>query len=371
MKKTGKFLFEFFKQDLLFSISLLVALITSFFQRPDPASIDWKVIVCLFGLMVVVKGLEACGVLAVISSLLMKHCRSERGVILTVCLLSFFSSMLLTNDVAILTLLPILFVMSKASGMNPLFTTILLAISANLGSAATPFGNPQNLYLFSYYQMGAGTFFSMSLPFAVFGLLLVVATAMTKKSAPLHVQVEKAHLGDSKSVVAFSAAAILVILCVLDILPYLVVLPVVLIVASIFRRQVLLLVDYRLLFTFIFLFIAIGNLSVLPFFREIITELTATSRGVYLSALLLSQVISNVPCAVLLAPFTDHFQALFLGVSAGGLGTLIASMANLIAYKIYIKEYPGQGKQYMKVFTGYNCVLLIVMGGVIFFLLKE
>lgn len=360
----------FLGRDLLFTISLLAAILTSLFHRPNPAAIDWKVIVCLFGLMVVVKGLEACGVLAFLSASLIKRCRSQRGVLLAVCLLSFFSAMALTNDVAIMTLLPILFAMGKASGMDLLFPAIMIAVSANLGSAATPFGNPQNLFLYSYYQMDVGIFFSISLPFVFIALPMLLITICLRKTMPLEVHTEHILLSDGKSIFAYGAAAVLTILSVLDVLPYLSVLPVVILVALRFQRHVLRLVDYRLLLTFIFLFVAIDNLSAFPVLRESITRLTGTPQGVYLSAALLSQIISNVPCAVLLAPFTEYGHALFLGVNVGGLGTLIASMANLIAYKLYRAEHPTEGKRFLVQFSIYNVIFLAIMGGVILFQIR-
>lgn len=369
LKKVLSHALAFLGKDLLFTVSMAAALLTSLFFRPRFAAIDWKVIVCLFGLMAVVKGLEACGVLTFLSSKLIKRCGTRRGMLLVVCLLSFFSSMVLTNDVAILTLLPILFVVGKASGMDMLLPTVMVTISANLGSAATPFGNPQNLFLYSYYGMKPTGFFAAALPFAAVALLVLLLVVRIGKNAPLSVQPERAHVSGVGSIVAYGIAALITILCVLDVIPYLVSLPVVLLVTLRFQRHVLRLVDYRLLLTFLFLFIAIDNLSRIPLLREQLASLTGTQSGVYWSSALLSQGISNVPCAVLLAPFTDHAKALLLGVNVGGLGTLVASMANLIAYKLYCREYPVQAKAYLNSFTLWNALLFVLIGGIVYWLL--
>lgn len=371
IKKVISHASAFLGKDLLITVSLAAALLTSLFFRPRLSAIDWKVIVCLFGLMAVVKGLEACGVLAFLSAGLIKRCGSRRGMLFAACLLSFFSAMILTNDVAILTLLPILFAVGKASGMDMLLPTVMVTISANLGSAATPFGNPQNLFLYSYYGMSPADFFAVSLPFAAVALLVLLFMVRIGKNEPLSVQPEPAHISGAGSVVAYGIAALITILCVLDVVPYLVTLPVVVLVTLRFQRHVLRLVDYRLLFTFLFLFIAIDNLSRIPLFREQLAALTSTPSGVYWSAVLLSQGISNVPCAVLLAPFTDHVKALFLGVNVGGLGTLVASMANLIAYKLYCREYPVRAKDFLKSFGRWNTLLFVFIGGIVYwFLLK-
>ncbi|HML46625.1 MAG TPA: SLC13 family permease, partial [Clostridia bacterium] len=331
-----------FGTDWLFALSFLVMVVTCFFHVPDASAIDWKVLICLFGLMVVVKGFENLGVLRAISFAVIRRCRSRRGMLLVSCLLAFFCAMFLTNDVAIMTLLPILFGMCGACGLSMQLPAALVAVAANLGSAATPFGNPQNLFLFSHYDLSVSAFFQMSLPFALISLALVVCAALLPRSAPLQVRVEAVRIKDKKSLPAFGLAAALVILSVLGLFPYPAVLPLVLLVALIFQRNALKQVDYRLLGTFACLFIAIDNLSAIPSLRQVLAEGTGQEGGEYWAGIALSQFISNVPCAVLLAPFTTHVRAVFWGVNAGGLGTLIASMANLIAYRIFVKEAPEQ-----------------------------
>ena len=360
----------FVGKDPLLLVSLVAALVTSLFHAPRFAAIDWKVLVCLFSLMVAMKGLEACGVMEAVSASLLRRCRSERGVLFTLSLLSFFSSMLLTNDVAILTLLPILFAMGRACGMDVLLPAIFITVAANLGSMATPFGNPQNLFLFTYYQPGVGRFFAMSLPFAGICLCAVVLSVLVlKRPRPIRLQPQRILPTGGKSVAAFSAAAVVVVLCVLGVLPYLVCLPVTLVVAFLCNRGVLLQADYRLLLTFLFLFIAIDNLASFAWMQETVTAFTQTPRSTYLPAALLSQVISNVPCAVLLAPFTGQLQALLWGVSVGGLGTLVASMANLIAFRLFTGAYPGRGRTFLLRFSLFNVVLLLLLGVLFYFLL--
>ncbi|MDL2253062.1 anion permease [Ruminococcaceae bacterium OttesenSCG-928-I18] len=361
---------SFFFKDMLFTAALLAAVFTSFLQRPDPAAIDWKVLACLFGLMVAVKGLEYCNVLEAVSSLLVRHCKSERGVVLAMSLLAFFSSMFLTNDVAILTLLPILFVLERVCKMGVLLPAILVTVCANLGSVVTPFGNPQNLFLFSFYGLDSAAFFSLSLPFgAVCLVVMTVFVFLFKKPLPMQVLAQRESLLEGKSIVAFGLAAVVVIFCVFGVLPFWVAVPVPLGAALLCNRRVLREVDYRLLLTFLFLFIAIDNLASISFVQEGIERFTQTPQDTYLAAALLSQVMSNVLCAVLLAPFTEQVQALFWGVNVGGLGTLVASMANLIAFKLFIKRYPGRGARFVVRFSAVNFGLFLLLGGIFYLLL--
>lgn len=359
-----------FGKDRLFALSFLAMAATCAFHAPDPSAIDWKVLICLFGLMVVVKGFENLGLLRAVSFAVIRRCRSRRAVLLVSSLLAFFCAMFLTNDVAIMTLLPILFGMCGACGLPLQLPAALVAVAANLGSAATPFGNPQNLYLFSHYELTAGAFFAMSAPFALISLALVVIAALLPKSMPLQVRAEAVRIGDQKGLLAFGVTAALVILSVLGLFPYPVVLPLVLLAALFFQPHALRQVDYRLLGTFACLFIAIDNLSSIPFLRQALVAGTSREGGVYWVSIALSQGISNVPCAVLLAPFTPHVRALFWGVNAGGLGTLIASMANLIAYRIFVREAPEQGGDFFRRFTLLNVLLLLALGPLLFVLMR-
>lgn len=355
---------KFCKNEIILLVSFVLAAVSAFAVRPDNGYadyIDFRTLALLFCLMTVMAGLKRMGVFRTLAQSLLKRTNTFCGLCLILCLLCFFSSMLITNDVALITFVPFSLITLRLSGktekMIPLIT--LETVAANLGSMVTPIGNPQNLFLFSAFNMSAAEFFPTILPYGALSLVLVIASAffMGKGKSEIIKENTDNERHDTKKYVLYGALFLLALLTVFRIIPYPVVFAVTLISVLFFDRQTLKKVDYSLLATFVFLFIFIGNLGRIEPVREFLSSII-TSNEVPVG-ILASQVFSNVPAAVLLAGFTKNAGDLLIGINLGGLGTLIASMASLISFKFISRERISKAR-YLLIFTIVNVVFLAV-----------
>ncbi len=358
---------EFFRKEAVLSIALVLAVVSAFFVRPDAAYagyIDWQTLGLLFSLMAVMAGLREIGVFARLGGLLLKAVRTTRQLACVLVMLCFFTSMLITNDVALITFVPFALTVLKLAGMDRqvIPVVVLQTIAANLGSMATPIGNPQNLYLYSQSGMAFGPFFLLMLPYTAISLallllcLFVIPKRALDNSALAAEETDRIPAGKAA---AYAVLFVLGVLSVAKIIPWTALLVIVLIAVLILDRKVLLKVDYALLVTFAGFFVFIGNLGRIDAFRQVVERLIS-GREVLLSVAV-SQVLSNVPTALLLSGFSNNWPALILGTNLGGLGTLIASMASLISYKLLAKEHPALKGKYFVQFTLYNIGFLAVL----------
>ena len=355
-----KRLYTFFTDDLLFSLSLLVAMISCAFGRFSLDSIDFKVIFCLLGLMLLVKNFEKLGILTYFADKMIDYSANTRSLIRNIVILSFISSMILTNDVAILTLMPIyLTIIKKFPEMeNKVFGAVLLIVAANLGSSFFPFGNPQNLFLFSYYSLSTLIFFKWSIVLLFSSTLFLLISFLFIKKNVIPAQHTSIPTINKNKTVFLSMVGGFIILGIFNVLPYYIVIPIAVIILAVYDKYLLTQLDYKLLGTFIFFFIAVGNFAQVELLSSFIKVQFTTSTRTFFGSILVSQIISNVPAAILIAPFTDQAQALFWGVNVGGLGTIVASLANLIGFKLYKAYYPTQSKTFLWQFSAVNFVFL-------------
>ncbi len=373
-----KILKNILKNETVFCVSLLLAVLSAFFVRPDGVYLtypDWRTIALLFCLMILVAGLRSKGVFTLMGHALLRRAGSLRALSAIMVLLCFFSSMIITNDVTLLTFVPFTMLVFRMTGYEDRIVklVVLETIGANLGSMATPIGNPQNLYLYSISDLTAGGFAGAVLPYAGLSLLLLLAAVLAGKDEPLmEVEMEKKtekhpektekESGRRKLVMEILPFLVLLLLCLLvvfRVLPYIPVLLCVAVAVAVLNRRLYLEVDYFLLFTFLFFFIFVGNLKRIPLVSEAL--ISAVKGRELLTGVLASQVMSNVPAAILLSGFTDRIQPLLTGVNLGGLGTLIASLASLISYKIVTREYPRSRGRFLKVFTFWNILFLALL----------
>lgn len=354
-------LYNFFTDDLLFSLSFLIAIISCYFGEFSLQSIDFKVIICLLGLMLFIKNLEKLGILTYFADKMIDFSSTSRDLIRNIVFLSFFSSMILTNDVAILTLMPIyLTIIKKFPEIgNNVFGAVLLIIAANLGSSFFPFGNPQNLFLFSYYSLSTLAFFKWSVVLLFSSILLLLVSFLFIKKKVIPKQHHSVPKINKKKTVFLSIVGSVILLGVFNILPFYIVIPIAIITLTIYDKKILRQIDYKLLWTFTFFFIAIGNFAQIEMLSTFIREQFTTNTQAFFGSILVSQFISNVPAAILIAPFTEQSQALFWGVNVGGLGTIIASLANLIGFKLYKEYYPKPSKAFLWKFSAVNLVFLV------------
>ena len=352
---------KFVKREAIMVIALFLALISSVVSMPKVEYIDFRVLSILFSLMLVVTGLKKLKVLDFIAVKVLKKMNSFRGVATTLVGLTFFVSMVVTNDVALLTFIPLAIIVGKNIHKDMAKVIILQTLAANLGSAFTPMGNPQNLFLYAHYGLKGMEFFTYTTPmvlFSFFGLLVLLRTENKEK---LNLQLTEIKLDLSMKTWIFIFLLILNVLLVFHLVDLRLALGVTVLFTMLIAKDLFRYVDYSLLFTFIGFFIFIGNISQLDFIDASKDTILGTSLGVYISGIVVSQFISNVPAAMLLAGFTDRAKELILGVNVGGLGTLIASMASVISYKLYVANNIGQGGNYLKRFLFYNIVGLLVL----------
>lgn len=373
----GAKLIAFFKKETILCVAGLLAVISMIWIPPDGeymGYINWQVLVLLFCLMSVMGGLQALGIFKAIANALLHWANGLRQLTLLLVLLCFFFAMVVTNDVALITFVPftiLLLQMADLTGeMIPIL--VLQTIAANLGSMLTPIGNPQNLYLYTISGMSPADFVLTMLPLTLLSLFLLVLCCMLTKDVPLSGQLLPPIQSESFSMrnkITLSALLMLFAAClmtVFHVMPYWTVLGISLVWFVFFERDVLGKVDYSLLITFIFFFVFIGNMGRIPAMRDAIAAILAGRE--LLVSFLCSQIISNVPAAVLLSGFTDHWKALLFGVNIGGLGTLIASMASLISYKFFVQANEKAKGKYLKHFTLMNILFAIPLLVVAFFL---
>ena len=360
-----KKLFGILKREAVPSIALLCALVSMLFVPPSAAYlgyIDFRVLALLFCLMAVVAGFQDCGVFAVLAQKLLGGQRSFRLITLALVLLPFFTSMLITNDVALITFVPFtLLVLGLVGRMDrAIYIIVLQTVAANLGSMATPVGNPQNLYLYAAYEVPVGSFFAALAPLTLVSLLCLSAAALWGKSERIEV-----HFPDVQKIrnrPQLWSMAVLFLACLLavfHVLDWRILLVLVAATLALFARPLFPRVDYGLLFTFICFFIFAGNIGSIPVIKEALSDLM--SRNTFLTSLAASQVISNVPAAVLLSGFTGDWRGLMLGTDVGGLGTLIASLASLISFRLYLRTPEAKPLKYLGVFTLANVAGLVVL----------
>ncbi len=364
---------EFLKSEIVLTVALVLALVSMFFVLPDAeyaGYIDFRTLSILFCLMAVMVGMQESGVFRFTAEKLLVKVKNTTQLVLILVMLCFVFSMFITNDVALITFVPFTFIVLRMLGeeaekhlMIPV--VVFQTIAANLGSMLTPMGNPQNLYLYGKSEMGLGSFLVLMLPYTFLSmvLLLLCGIWLGKKSGDGKVKVdlaEKTSLrGREKELFRYGILFVVSLLTVAHVLDYIICLVIVLAAFLIWDRPLFKKVDYALLLTFIGFFVFIGNMGRVPFFNELLQKLVAGNEVV--TAVLSSQVISNVPAALLLSGFTNNVEGLIVGTNLGGLGTLIASMASLISYKYVAKENKCSKGAYFGYFTVANVLFLVLL----------
>lgn len=363
------------KNNAVLYLSGLLAFISCFIIRPDkeyPGYINVRVLSILFCLMLIVAALVRIGTFDILTGKLLKKISSIRGIALLLTILSFFMSMFLTNDVTLVTLVPFAIMVLEPFDQprKLMYTLITMTVAANLGSMLTPIGNPQNLYLYSEYKLGLGEFVLLMLPYSALSLLIVIILVFllvrNDKSENKPISRELKALPKAKLII-YILLFVLNILTVAGYVHFLISLAVTSIALIIMDRKAFKNVDYQLLLTFVFFFILTGNIGRMTKITDALSGLV--SDHPVPAAILSSQIISNVPAAMLLSAFTDNGKALVIGTNLGGLGTLIASMASLITYKFHSAlayKYSLKNQKsgsYLLAFSIINIVTLVVLYG--------
>ena len=364
MKKLFAMIGAFVKKNVVMTVALAAAVVTSVIVPPDMEYLgyfDIKTLTCLFCVLAVVCALKNISFFYILAKKVVQMFKNARMSILALVYITFIGSMLIANDMALLTFLPLGFFVLTTTGKEKYmaFTFIMQNIAANLGGMLTPFGNPQNLYLYTKFEIPNLEFMGiMAPPFILSVLLITVCCIVFVKPEPLRVKDEEDALPPGRTVL-YLLLFTLSIAIVFRGIPYwigLIVIPAVLLIAD---RKALKMVDYPLLFTFVFFFAFSGNMARIEPIRVFLSMLL--DKSTLLFSVLSCQFISNVPSAILLSQFTPNYPDLLVGVNIGGTGTLIASLASLITFREYTKHNPGRTGYYIKVFSAFNFGFLSVL----------
>ena len=355
---------SFVKTNAVMLIAALCALITSVIVPPDEKYLgyfDFKTLTCLFCVLAVVCALKNIRFFYTLAKAIVRKFKTAKSAILALVYITFIGSMLIANDMALLTFLPLGYFVLHTTGKEKYmaFTFIMQNIAANLGGMLTPFGNPQNLYLYSKFNIPDLEFVSiMFLPFIIAIVLITACCLFFVKSEPLIIEEKAASLPVARVIVYLILFAFSIFI-VFKFVPYQIGLIVIPLALLFLDRQALLQVDYGLLFTFVFFFIFSGNMARIEVVRDFFSFLLEKNTLVF--SALSCQFISNVPSAILLSQFTDNYRELLLGVNIGGAGTLIASLASLITFREYTKQDPGHTLRYILKFSAYNFAFLFIL----------
>lgn len=357
---------KFVKAQPVLVIAFLAALVTVFIIPPDSGYggyINRSVLIQLFCLMTAIGGFRSVGIFENSTAILLKKAGNIRRLGIIFAIVCFFTSMLVTNDVALITFVPLtLMVFDRIKDEKSRILTIVLeTAAANLGSMVTPFGNPQNLFIYDKYKLTLGDFFGTMLPSATVSLVLLLLMCMILPKEKCTAESSAAQNISKTKTAIYSALFIVCLLTVFRVIPDWMCLIIAVVTALATNYRLLLKVDYGLLATFICFFVFVGNIARVEAVKEFVSGILAERELVVSVAL--SQIISNVPAAVMLSGFTNNGKELLLGVNLGGLGTIIASLASLISFQYYKASEGAKSLRYMGVFTVVNVVLLAALLG--------
>ncbi len=357
---------QFIKKEPVLVCAWAAALISSFAVTPNLGYIeyiDFRTLSLLFCLMAVTCALKELNIFKIAGLKLLSNVKTSVQLELILIMLCFFSSMLITNDVSLITFVPFAISTLKMADIEDriTFVVVMQTIAANLGSIVTPIGNPQNIYIFTKYSVPTGSFFITMLPYGIMSFLIIVLFTVFRKNMPLNISKPNGNtkIANKKFVVFYFALFILSVMSVGRIIPVKIVFIIIVLSLLIFNRKLFKQIDYSLLATFTGFFIFIGNIGKINSFQSFISSFISGNE--ILTAVLSSQIMSNVPSVLLLSGFTDKWKELLIGVNIGGLGTLIASMASLISYKFASQFMPDKKLYYLKIFTILNLVFLLIL----------
>ena len=354
------------KSRIVLIVALVAAAVTCFFVPPDSGYADYfdlDTLSCLFCTLAVVSALKRRRFFEWLAVKIVTAFGNMRRVTFALVFVTYFGSMIMANDMALITFLPLGWLVLSSCGKTryTAFVFVMQNVAANLGGMLTPFGNPQNLYLYSFFEIDAGEFFAiMAIPFAV-AFVLIAGTCLVVKPEPIRLETHPEPAPPVWRMIVYFVLFALSVMIVFRVFPYYVGLIVVTVALAILEPKCFLRVDYGLLLTFCAFFVFSGNLARIPAVRDLLASVVAMSPLLVGTAT--CQVISNVPSAVLLSRFTTDYRHLLIAVNIGGLGTPVSSLASLITLGEYRKREPGKTLRYLGLFSLINFSYLAVLIG--------
>lgn len=369
LNKILHIILNFCKKNVVMLIAFCAALITCFFVPIDSKYadyFDYKTLACLFCVLAVVCALNNINFFYMIAHKIVQIFKNAKICVLALTYITFIGSMLIANDMALITFLPLGYLVLSSTGKQKYMavTFILQNISANLGGMLTPFGNPQNLYIFGFFGIPTLEFMGIMLPpFLISIALITICCLVFVKAEPLQIEEKKIQMPLANTIIYLLLFALAIVI-VFNLIPYWIALIIIPLALLIFDRKALTQVDYPLLLTFVFFFIFSGNMARIDAVKNLFSGLM--EKNTLLVSVLSCQVISNVPSAILLSQFTGNYADLLVGVNIGGVGTLISSLASLITFRHYLKHNPGKSGRYIALFSAFNFSFLIILTVVMF-----
>ncbi len=364
MKKISSSIANFIKKELVLSIAILLTIITCFFVPPDKNYIDYfdfTTLATLFSMLAVVAGLKKTNIFELISRKLIMKFHTRKSIILVLVFGTFFFDMIVANDMSLITFLPLTYIVLHSTGNDKYlaFTFIMQTIAANMGGMITPYGNPQNLYLYSYYNINTFEFFSILFFYTIVVAFLLLICISFIKNENLELKEKENFTIDRKKLTIYSILFIIVILSIFRIIPTYIMLITCIITFLLTDFKILYKVDYALLATFFVFFIFSGNMARIDIIKDFFSEIV--NKNTLVTGILSCQLISNVPTAIFLSKFTNNYKDLLISVNIGSLGILISSLASLITLKEFLKHMPKKFKEYILLFTLFNTLFLFAL----------
>lgn len=362
-KVLGKIL-AFAKKEVVLSVAIVAAIITCFFVPIDKEYLnyfEYKTLIALFCMLAVVAGLKNTSVFEFVSRKLIALFKTRRAVIYTLVYGTFLFDMIVANDMSLITFLPLTFLVLHTTGNDKYlaYTFILQTVAANMGGMITPYGNPQNLYLYSFFNIGITEFFSILLPQALVVALGLLISVLFVKNDKLQLINDEKIVIKKKELIVYGVLFVFVILSIFRVIPHLITLALVIVTILIVDIKRFKYVDYALLATFCVFFVFSGNIARIDAISNFIENIV--TKNTLIAGIVSCQFISNVPTAIFLSKFTSNYADLLIAVNIGSLGIIISSLASLITLKEFLKHQPKKLKMYMGLFTAVNTSFLIVL----------
>ncbi len=354
----------FVKREVVLTIAIICTIVTCFFVPIDKEYLDYfdyKTLICLFCMLAVVAGLKNTNVFELISKKLIGLCHSRRTVIYALIFGTFFFDMIVANDMSLITFLPLTYIVLHSTNNDKYlaFTFIMQTIAANMGGMITPYGNPQNLYLYSYYNIPTLEFFGILILQSITIAALLLIAGLFIKDEELVLQSKENIAVDKKKLAVYVVLFVCVILSIFRVIPHFITLAIVILAILITDIKRFKDVDYALLATFCVFFIFSGNIARISAIKDFIADIVMENTLV--AGIVSCQFISNVPTAIFLSKFTDNYRELLMSVNIGSLGIIISSLASLITLKEFLKHQPQNFKKYLGTFTLVNFSFMLVL----------
>ena len=361
---TKEKIFNFIKNEIVLSVAIILAIITCFFVPIDKEYLryfDYNTLICLFCMLAVVAGLKSTNIFELISRKIIGLFHNRRAVIYSLVFGTFFFDMIVANDMSLITFLPLTYIVlhSTKNDKYLAFTFIMQTIAANMGGMITPYGNPQNLYLYSHYNIPTSEFFSILLIQTITVAILLWVCCSFINNEPLKLRENSKIIINKDKMYIYIALFVLVILTIFRIIPYMITFIIVILTILITDRKRFKQVDYALIATFFVFFVFSGNIARIPAIKEFISAIVV--KNTLIAGIISCQFISNVPTAIFLSKFTTNYKDLLISVNIGSLGIIISSLASLITLKEFLKHQPKNFCKYLGMFTLFNTMFLLVM----------